>query len=145
MRGRRLTARTIVAASVASLAVPVAASAKRDAVATIQAPTRCDAAAGERITIRFRVTTATVDGTRVPFGASGVFVLLRRAGHPDLKLAARSAGSAPGRYTARTRMPHGGLRRIDAGIDGTTSTPDGASRPAPVLFRVVGDPCRVAR
>jgi hypothetical protein len=41
-------------------------------------------------------------------------------------------------------MPRGDLRRIDAGVDGTTSTPGGASRPAPALFRVVGDPCRAA-
>jgi hypothetical protein len=89
------------------------------------------------------VTTADAVGTRVPFGASGVFVLLRRAGRPAIKLPAREAGPGTGRYVARTRMPRG-LRRIDAGIDGTTTTADGASRRAPVLFRVVGDPCRSA-
>jgi hypothetical protein len=90
------------------------------------------------------VTTAEADGTRVPFGASGVFVLLRRAGRPDVKRAARPAGRGTGRYTVRMRMPRGGVRRIDLGIDGTTTAPGGASRPAPALFRVVSDPCRAS-
>jgi hypothetical protein len=141
---RRLAAGTIaIAASVVSLAAPAGAFAKGDAIATISSPTRCDAAPGARLVIRFRVTTTAADGTRTPFGASGVFVVLRRAGHPALKLRARSAGAGTGRYVVRTRMPRG-LRRIDAGIDGTTSAPGGATRPAPALFRVVGDPCRSA-
>lgn len=141
---RRLTAVvTAAVAGVASLAVPSGALAMRDAAAEITAPTRCDAAPGARLVVRFRVTTAEADGTRVPFGASGVFVLLRRAGRPALKLAAREAGSGTGRYTVRTRVPRG-LRRIVAGIDGTTSAPGGGSRPAPALFRMVNDPCRMA-
>lgn len=133
------------AVSLVSLAVPAIASAMRDPIATITSPTRCDAAPGERITIRFRVTTANADGTRDPFGASGVFVLLRRVGHPALKRYATEAGPGTGRYTVRAKMPRGGLRRIDAGVDGTRTGPDGEAKPAPALFHVVGDPCRSSR
>jgi hypothetical protein len=132
-----------VAAGVVALAVPAAADAFRDPIATIQAPTRCDAAPGERVTIRFRVTTAAADGTRTPFGASGIFVVLRRVGHAPVK---RYAHGSRGRYVVRTAWPRGGVRRIDTGVDGTSSSPGtGESRPAPALFRTTGDPCRLAR
>jgi hypothetical protein len=137
-------AAVLLASVVASLAVPTVAAAKGDAVARISSPTRCDASPGTRITIRFAVTVAAADGTTTPFGAAGVFVVLRREGRTGVKRAARATGEGTGRYVVRTRVPRGGVRRIDVGLDGTASTPGGAPRPAPVLFRVVGDPCRRA-
>lgn len=142
----RLTAVAVafaVAAGVVPLALPAVAGAFRDPIATIQAPTRCDAAPGERVTIRFRVTTAEADGTRRPFGASGIFVVLRRVGHAPVK---RHAHGSRGRYVVRTAWPRGGVRRIDTGVDGTSTSPGtGEAHPAPALFRTVGDPCRLAR
>jgi hypothetical protein len=131
------------AACAMSLAVPALASAKGDAIATIASPTRCDAAPGARIAIRFTVTVADADGTRRPFSGSEVFVRLRRAGHAAVKRRATSLGE--GRYRARVTVPRGGIRRIDAGVEGTTTLADGTTRSAPALFGVVGDPCRSAR
>lgn len=133
------------------LAVPAVAPAKGDARAAIQAPTRCDAAPGDRITIRFRLTTAvhgSKTGAREPFGAAGVFVRLRRApGLASVRRDARamgSTGAAKGVYTARVTVPRGGIRRIDVGIDGVRYNADGTTEPAPAYLPVVGDPCRLA-
>jgi hypothetical protein len=126
-----------------SLAVPALASAKGDATATIQSPTRCDAAAGRQITIRFVVTMAEADGTLRPFTAPEVFVRLKRAGRaPAVKR--RATSLREGRYRVRVTVPRGGIRRIDAGVEGTTTLADGTTRSAPALLRVVGDPCRSA-
>lgn len=141
----RLTAVAVVAAGVVSLAVPALASAKRDVRATIEAPTRCDAAAGHRITVRFTLTTADESGAREPFGAAEIFVVLRRHGAAGIKRRATARGAGTGRYTARMTVPRGGIKRIDVGVDGTATSADGTVRPAPFLFTVVGDPCRLAR
>jgi hypothetical protein len=134
-----------VAGAVPLLVAPGGAAAKERVTATIHAPTRCDAVAGHRITVAFQLTS-WAQGTPQPFGAGGVFVVLRRFGaKPGVKRAATSAGSGTGRYTARVTVPRGGIRRIDVGLEGTASTPGGATRDADVLFRVVGDPCRLAR
>jgi hypothetical protein len=140
----RVAATVAVLAGAALVAAP-GAVAKERVTATIHAPTRCDATPGKRITIAFQLTSFTAAGTPQPFGASGVFVLLRRGGgHAALKRAATA--TATGRYTARVTIPRGGIRRIDVGLEGTSTTvADGKTRDADVLFRVVGDPCRLAR
>jgi hypothetical protein len=143
----RLSVVAVTALSAASLAfalAPTAAPAKGRVTATVQAPTRCDAAAGTRVRIAFTLSALRADGqTAEPFGAGGVFVVLRRGeGRTALKRAARSG--ARGHYTARVTVPRGGIRRIDVGLEGTR-TSGGQTHDADVLFRVVGDPCRAAR
>lgn len=137
-----LAASAVVAA--VPLVVPAAAPAKGDVTAAIKAPTRCDAAPGRAITVRFTLTAADQAGKAHPFGAAGVFVVLRRHGAAGVKRRATSLGAGTGRYAARVTVPRGGIKRIDVGIDGTTTAADGTVRAAPVLFRVVGDPCRSA-
>jgi hypothetical protein len=133
-----------VSAVVAALAVPAVASAKGDVRAAITSPTRCDAAAGRTITVRFGLSVAEPDGARRPFDGAEIFVVLRRHGAPGVKRRAVPMGRGTGRYRVRTTMPRGGVRRIDVGIEGVTIAADGTERPAPVLFRVTGDPCRSA-
>jgi hypothetical protein len=136
------TIAVLLLAAAAGAIVTGAASAKdAGTTATISAPAAC-AAAGTTMTVVFSIATA--DGT--PFGASGVFVRLRRGGgRPAVERPAAASAGAPGRYRARFRVPRGGLRRIDVGLRGTTTLADGTVRPAPVLFRTTGDPCRAPR
>ena len=139
-----MTRAVAVAVGAVLLAAPVSAPAKGRVTAKIFAPTRCDAAPGKKVGIRFGLTTAaTANEPARPFGASGVFVVLRRTGgRTALKRPATSAGAGTGQYWARVTVPRGGIRRIDVGLEGVRSTPGGKSRDADVLFRVVGDPCR---
>jgi hypothetical protein len=128
-----------LAVVLAALAAAPGALAKGDVTATIERPTACDAAPGTSVTIAFALTTATDHGTE-PFGAGGVFVRLRRAdGRSPLIRRARS--DRRGHYTARVRVPRGGIRRIDVGLKGEVRA-GGRVRPANHLFTVVGDPCR---
>jgi hypothetical protein len=142
-----MTRAAVVAVAVGAvlLAAPAGASAKGRVTATIHAPTRCDATAGTRITIAFGLTSVAA-GALQPFGASGVYVVLRRTGgRAGVKRHATPAAAA-GRYTARVTVPRGGIRRIDVGLEGTrTDVADGGTQDADVLFRVVGDPCRRVR
>jgi hypothetical protein len=125
--------------AVAALAVTPPALAKDRVTATIDAPTACDAAAGTRITISWSLATATHE----PFGASGIFVRLRRfGGRPAVRKAARA--DRRGHYTVRVKVPRGGIRRIDVGLEGTRTT-GGVTSDADVFFRVVNDPCRAPR
>ncbi|HWI71668.1 MAG TPA: hypothetical protein VNT55_06915 [Baekduia sp.] len=135
-----------VAVGAVLLAAPVGAPAKGRVTATITAPARCDAAPGTKVTIAFALkTAATADEPSRPFGASGIFVVLRRTGgRPGLKRAATSAGAGMGEYRARVTVPRGGIRRIDVGLEGVRTAPGGRTQDADVLFRVVGDPCRLA-
>jgi hypothetical protein len=135
-----------VAMGAVLLAAPAVAPAKGRVTATIHAPSRCDAAPGTRVTIAVRLQTIAADGASAqPFGASGVFVVLRRSGgRAGLKRAATSAGAGTGEYRARVTVPSGGIRRIDVGLEGTRTAPGGQIQDADVLFRVVGDPCRLA-
>jgi len=141
----RSTAFAVVAASVVSLAVPALAPAKGDVRATITSPTRCDVAAGKRITVRFRLAAMDETGARRPFGAAGIFVVLRRHGAAGVKRPATALGEGTGRYTAQLTVPRGGIKRIDVGVEGTATSADGTVRPAPFLFPVERDPCRSAR
>jgi hypothetical protein len=134
-----------VGAVVAALAVPAAASAKGDVRAAITSPTRCDAAAGRIITVRFGLSVAEPDGARRPFNGAEIFVVLRRHGAPGVKRRAVPMDRGTGRYRVRMTVPRGGIKRIDVGIEGTTIGADGTERPAPALFAVDGDPCRSAR
>ena len=99
---------------------------------------RCDAAAGSTITVAWRLTSVEGDRRR-PFGAGGVFVrLLSRSGARPAKAHARSARR--GRYSARVRVPRGGIRRLQIGLDGTRHVGD-RIEPAPIYFRIENDPC----
>jgi hypothetical protein len=135
-----------VAVGVVLLAAPVAAPAKGRVTATIHAPARCDAAPGTKVTVAFGLTSAaTAQEPARPFGASGIFVVLRRTGgRPGVKRAARVAGAGTGEYRARVTVPRGGIRRIDVGLEGVSTMAGGRTEDADVLFRVVGDPCRLA-
>jgi hypothetical protein len=130
----------VVVGGVGLVAAP-GALAKGRVTARIEQPTRCDAAAGKKLTVAFSLTSAEADGTARPFGASGVFVKLRRADGRSLKVRARS--DRRGHYRARIVVPHGGLRRIDTGLEGETIR-QGVTHDADVVFTTRGDPCRAS-
>jgi hypothetical protein len=129
----------LLPAALAALAVAPPALAKDRVTATIDAPTACDAAAGATITISWSLANAEHE----PFGASGIFVRLRRfGGRPAVRKAARA--DRTGHYTVRVKVPRGGIRRIDVGLEGTT-TAGGVTSDADIFFPVRDDPCRRAR
>lgn len=131
----------LAVAALAALAVAAPAAGKGDVRARIDGPVRCAAAAGSTITVAWRLTSVE-DGRRRPFGAGGVFVrLLSRSGARPAKAHARSERSARrGRYSAMVRVPRGGIRRLQIGLDGTRHVGD-RIEPAPIYFRIENDPC----
>jgi hypothetical protein len=135
----RLSVVPVATAAILLSTVPGAAG--KDRVrAAIDAPQRCDAAAGTTITVAWRLTTL-FGGHRRPFGASGVFVSLdRTAGGTPVKRHARQ--DRAGHYTVRVKVPDGGIARIRVGLEGTSHFPDGTTKDADVYFPVSGDPCR---
>jgi hypothetical protein len=138
----RLWLVSLVAVLLVVAAAP-SASAKGRVTASLDRPTRCDAAPGTRITIAFSLTTYAAAGAE-PFGAGGVFVKLRRAGgRPAIKATARS--DRTGHYVARVTVPRGGILRINAGLEGTTTAAGGKVSDADLLFPTRNDPCRAPR
>jgi hypothetical protein len=130
----------LTVATLAALLVAAPASGKGDVRARIEGPVRCDAASGSVITVAWRL--ASVErGKREPFGAGGVFVRLvgEARGRPMSKARARAMGR--GRYTADVRVPRGGIRRLQIGLDGIRRIAD-RTEPAPIYFPIENDPCR---
>lgn len=127
--------RVLLAAVLLGVAAAPAAG-KEGVRARIEGPVRCDAAAGSTITVSWRLVSR--DGR--PFGAGGIYVrLLSDSGARPSKAYARERGR--GRFRARVRVPAGGIRRLDVGLDGWRII--GKRRDyAPVSFPIQNDPCR---
>ena len=94
----------------ASLAVP--APAKEGVRATLDKPVRLDARAGEIVRVAWRLS----DGQGHPFGASGIYLRVSRCGARPMRVRARQRG--PGRYSARFKVPEGGIRKLMVGLKG---------------------------
>ena len=128
MRGMRVA---LVILAVLLVAAP-AAGAKEDVRAHIEGSLPKAARAGTTITVKWRLYTAD----REPFDAGELFVRLQGRG-----AATRADGTGGhGRYSARVKVPRGGMRGIRFGLMGYRSYPDGRSEPAPVYFPVDNDP-----
>ena len=77
-------------------------------------------------------------GEKRPFGASGLFVRARGKGGTFAK--AYDEGGTNNRYTARLKVPRGGLASIRFGLDGTRTMANGDSEYAPAYFPLDNDP-----
>ena len=99
-----------VVAAAALLAVP--AEAKDGVRAKLDAPVRLDTASGKTIRIAWRL----VDRSGHRFGASGIYLRVSRCGRAPLTVPAGPSGR--GGYSARVRVPRGGIRKLVVGLEG---------------------------
>jgi hypothetical protein len=123
MRRTRLLA--ILLAGSTALAVP--AVAKEGVRAKLDAPVRLDAAPGTTI----RVLWHLVDENGRRFAPSGIYLRVSRCGRGPLRIPAGERGGR--RYSARVRVPKGGIRRLVVGLKGWRIVGERRER-ADVLF-----------
>ena len=126
MRLRRLLPFAVALA----IAAAPAASAKEGARAHLVAPLPAHPAAGSKITVRWSVDVPGADGTRVPFGANGMFI--RLVGLNGTSTQATAPQYQPP-YRVRVRVPAGGIHRVRFGLMGTGCDASGC-RPSPIFF-----------
>jgi hypothetical protein len=119
----------LIAVAIAAVAAP-AASAKEGAQAHLLAPLPVHSKVGSLITIRWSVDVPGAHGTRVPFGATGMFVRLVGPGGAATAATARQYEPP---YHVGIRVPAGGIRSIRFGLAGTSCGPSGC-RPSPAYF-----------
>jgi hypothetical protein len=115
------------------------ASAKEGVVTRVLTPLDRDSPPGAEVTVVWTLFSVE-NGVRHPFGGGDVFIRLFGPG----EFRSRRVSAAPvraGRYRATVRVPRGGIRRVVIGLMGTRCDQSGC-RPAPIRFRIVGDPLR---
>jgi hypothetical protein len=101
---------------VALMAVPGAA-AKEGARAHLLSLLPMHAAPGTMVTVRWRVDVPGPNGTREGISAIGMFVrLVGRGGASTIAMARENAGPP---YSARVRVPQGGIRLVRFGVAGS--------------------------
>ena len=127
----------LVTALLCTLAAAPSATAKENVRARLESRLALDARAGTTITVKWRLYYIE-DGRRRWFGASELFVRLRSAtGARGTK--AYGEGRY-GRYTARIKVPRGGMAGIRFGLDGMRLYPDGRAEPGAMYFPLDNDP-----
>jgi hypothetical protein len=124
MRSARLVA--VPLAVGALLAIPAAA--KEGVRAKLDTPVRLATKPGKALRVAWHLADA---GGR-PFGASGIYLRVSRCGHGSLRIRARSRGH--GGYSARMRVPKGGIRKLAVGLEGVTIV-GGHSRRSDAVFQ----------
>ena len=111
--------------------------AKDGVVATIHTRISSTAIAGSNIDIGLSLH---VEDTGEPFTACGIFVrLISSTGHSNESFADCVTGDDGLLHTAAT-IPEGGVARIEVGIAGTMTFPDGRSKRSDLLFPLANDP-----
>src|SRR4051794_12059727 len=103
----------LVAALAASAVLALPATAKEGVRAKLDAPVRLDAASGKTIRVAWRL----VDAGGHRFGASGIYLRVSRCGRAPIDIPA-AAASGRGAYSARVRVPQGGIRKLVVGLQG---------------------------
>lgn len=111
----------------ATLALP--AQAKEGVRATLLSPVDMRADAGTTVRVRWKLTSA--DGRR--FGASGIYLRVSRCGRRPLRIRAAGDGTR-GPFSARVKVPAGGIRKLMVGLEGWRTYPGGRSERADALF-----------
>lgn len=101
-----------------ALAAAAGASAKERAQAHLLRPLPARATPGTLITVRWRVDVPGPNGTREGFSAVGMFVRLVGPGGASTVALARENVGPP--YSARVRVPRGGIRLARFGVAGST-------------------------
>jgi hypothetical protein len=100
----------LLIAATALFALPAAA--KEGVRATLDKPVRLGTAPGRTITVAWHL----VDRAGRPFGASGIYLRVSRCGRKPLLVDATEHGS--GAYSARVKVPKGGIRKLLVGLEG---------------------------
>ena len=103
---------------VVALATAVPAAAKEGARAHLLAPLPTRPTPGTFITVRWSVDVPGPNGTRDGLSAIGMFVSL--VGRDGTSTTAQSRENVGPPYSARIRVPRGGIRTIRFGIEGST-------------------------
>jgi hypothetical protein len=116
---------------VIALAFAVSAAAKEGAQAHLLGALPRHAASGSWITVRWTVDVPGGRGTRVPFGAIGTFVRLQGVDGAATSATASQKEGPP--YSARIRVPRGGIHLIRFGLMGRSCGPAACS-PSPIYF-----------
>jgi hypothetical protein len=104
--------------------------------ATLTSPVR-HAPPGSTIVIRWKLWSRAQNGQLVPFNAIGLFARIVNPAHTQATTA--PAHGRGGRYSARIRVPPGGIGRLQVGISGWAVGPTGR-KPAPNLFPITNYP-----
>jgi len=106
-----------ICALVVALAAAVPAAAKVAPQAHLLRPLPKSVSPGTYITVRWSVTVLEPNGTRDGFSAIGMLVrLVGRSGASTTALARENVGPP---YSARIRVPGGGIRAVRFGIAGS--------------------------
>ncbi len=125
--------------AVVALVVALPAAGKEGVKATLTTPVPLASPAGTTLHVAWTLTYRDEHGRRRPFGGEGIFVrLLSASGGPSSTVFAH--GTAGG-YAATVRVPEGGIRAIQIGIEGWSSGPNGTRR-ADELFPITNAPKR---
>ena len=101
-----------------ALTATAVAAAKEGAQAHLLRPLPKSATPGTLITVRWRVDVPGENGKREGMSAVGMFVRLVAPGGASTMALARENVGPP--YSARIRVPRGGIRLIRFGVAGTT-------------------------
>jgi hypothetical protein len=123
-------ARLILCAALVAVFVVPSATAKEGAQAHLLRPLPDSAAPGSFVTVRWSVDVPGPHGTRVPFGADGMFV--RVTGKSGASIRAYTLHAGPP-FEARVRVPAGGIRAVRFGLMGTACDASGC-RASPMWF-----------
>jgi hypothetical protein len=102
--------RLLVGLVVASVSLAMPAMAKEGVRAKLDKPFSLDAAPGKTVRVAWRL----VDEEGSSFGASGIYLRVSRCGRSPLKIRATKRGRA--RYSARFKVPKGGIRKLTVGL-----------------------------
>ena len=125
---------SVLVAAAALLAMP--ATAKEGVRAELDEPVRLGTPPGKTIKVAWHL----VDDEGRAFGASGIYLRVSRCGRRGLTVPATERSR--GRYSARVKVPKGGIRRLRVGLRGWRIIGDRKER-ADVFFQF--DPPLVRR
>jgi hypothetical protein len=112
------------------------AVAKEGVEATLRGSIPLDAPAGTRIDVAWTLTYPDEQGTREPFGASGLFARLLSASGAEPETAFASGDR--GTYRATVVVPEGGIGDVEFGLAGWQSGESGTR--ADAIFPITNDP-----
>ena len=134
-----MTARVLRPAALAFgllLALGGFALAKGPATARFVTPLPAGAPPGATLQLEVEVSVVGEDGEPVPMKGSPVFI--RLSGSTGAASEAAGDEVRPGAYRARVVVPDGGIARVEVGLRGTATYPDGSSERSDWLFEIEG-------
>ena len=128
MRIARLVSALLVAAAL--LALP--ADAKNGVRAKLLNRVDLATAPGKSVRVVWKLEDA--DGRA--FGASGIYLRVSRCGHGPMRVSA-TPGTVNGRFSARFKVPEGGVRKLMVGLEGWQVFPSGRTQRRDATFNFV--------